>query len=209
MTCAVVRRHRVRARGQHPRRVVRLGLEPRGGAAVPRGSSLAGRHLPRRQRPASRLVPQLAARRHRHARPRAVQPGADARLRDGRARPQDVEVARQHHRAAGRHQAERRRDPAPVGVDGRLPRGHPPRQGNPGPHGRGLPQDPQRHPRAGRQPLRLRSERRRRAEGEDARDRSLGAGAVRRRAPSRSSRPTTTTTTRRSSRPRTSSSPWT
>ena len=35
--------------------------------------------------------------------------GAHARLRRRRRRPQDVEVARQHDRAAGRHQAERRR----------------------------------------------------------------------------------------------------
>ena len=34
----VVRRHGVRARARHPRRVVRLGLEPRSGAAVPRRS---------------------------------------------------------------------------------------------------------------------------------------------------------------------------
>ena len=199
-----VRRHRIRARGQHPRRLVRFGLEPRGGAAVPRGSSLAGRHLSRRQRSASRLVPQLAARRHRHARPRAVQPGADARLRDGREGPQDVEVARQHHRAAGRHQAERLGDPAPVGVDGGLPLRHQHRQGSAGAHGRELSQDPQRDPRAGRQPLRLRSERRRRAEGEDARDRSLGARASTPTPRRRSSRPTRTTTTRRSSRSRTS-----
>ncbi len=62
--------------------------------------------------------------------------------------------------AAGRHQAERRRDPAPVGVDGRLPRGHPHRQGDPDAHRRGLPEDPQRAARAGRQPLRLRPGRR-------------------------------------------------
>ena len=31
----VVRRHGVRARARHPRRLVRLGIEPRGGAAVP------------------------------------------------------------------------------------------------------------------------------------------------------------------------------
>ena len=43
----------------------------------------------------------------------------------------------------------------------------------------------------------------------DAGNRSVGDGAVRRRAPSRSSRPTTSTTTRRSSRRRTRSSPWT
>ena len=35
-----------------------------------------------------------------------------------RAGPQDVEVARQHDRAAGDHQEERRRDPPAVGVDG-------------------------------------------------------------------------------------------
>ena len=91
----VVRRHRVRARARHPRRVVRLGVEPRGGAAVPPGADLAGRHLPRGQRPVSRLVPELAARRPRHARTAAVPRGADARLRRRRRRPQDVEVARQ------------------------------------------------------------------------------------------------------------------
>ena len=128
----VVRRQGVRARRQHPRRLVRFGFQPRGGAALPRGSSLAGGHLPRRQRPAPRLVPQLAAGGRRHARPRAVQPGADARLRDGRARPQDVQVARQHRGAAGRDQAERLRGPAPVGVDGGLPLRHQHRQGSAG-----------------------------------------------------------------------------
>ena len=57
--------------------------------------ALAGRSLSRRLRPASRLVPFLAAGSCRHARPRAVQGGADARLRARRAGPQDVEVARQ------------------------------------------------------------------------------------------------------------------
>ena len=41
-------------------------------AAVPPGPSLARRPLPRGHRPAPRLVPQLAAGRHRHARPGAV-----------------------------------------------------------------------------------------------------------------------------------------
>ena len=177
-----VRRHRVRARGQHPRRVVRFGIEPRGGAAVPRGSSLAGRHLSRRQRSASRLVPQLAAGRHRHARPRAVRPGADARLRRWTSR-----AARCRSRSATpsrRRTSSSRAAPRSCGcgssmVDYRddislgkeiLARTV-----------ESLSQVPQRDPRAGREPLRLRSERRRRAEGEDARDRSLGAGAVRRR----------------------------
>ena len=66
-------------------------------------------------------------------------------------------------------------------VDGGLPLRHQPRQGGAGADGRELSQVPQRDPRAGRQPVRLRSEGRCRAEGEDAGDRSLGAGEVRRR----------------------------
>ncbi len=65
--------------------------------------------------PASRLVSFLAARKLRHARPRALRHRADARLHAGRARAEDVEVARQHHRAAGRHQGIRRRHPAALG----------------------------------------------------------------------------------------------
>ena len=41
----------------------------------PARADVAGRHLPRGQRPASRLVPELAARRPRHARPPAVPAG--------------------------------------------------------------------------------------------------------------------------------------
>jgi isoleucyl-tRNA synthetase len=73
------------------------------------------RHVSRRLRPASRLVPFLAAGELRHARPRALRRGADPRLRARREGPQDVEVARQRRRAAGRDQAVRRRHPAPVG----------------------------------------------------------------------------------------------
>ena len=46
-------------------------------------------------------------------------------------------------RAAGRHQGERRRHPAPLGVDERLPRGDPRQQGDPRARRRGVPQDPQ------------------------------------------------------------------
>ena len=70
-----VRRHGVRARDEHPRRLVRLGIEPRGGAVGAARAHVAGRHLPRRQRPAPRLVPELAAGRPRHARPAAVPAG--------------------------------------------------------------------------------------------------------------------------------------
>ena len=60
--------------------------------------TLAVGHVPRGQRPASRLVPELAARGAGHARPAAVPRGADARLPDRPRRPEDVEVARQRHR---------------------------------------------------------------------------------------------------------------
>ncbi len=93
-----LRRHLVRARAGHPRRVVRLGLEPRGGAAALRPAHLALRHVSRGQRPAPRVVPELAARGAGHPRAAALPPGADARVPDRPRRPQDVEVGRQHHR---------------------------------------------------------------------------------------------------------------
>ena len=72
-------------------------------------------HVSRRLGPASRLVPFLAAGELRHARPRALRRRPDPRLRPRREGPEDVEVARQHRRAAGRDQGFRRRHPAPVG----------------------------------------------------------------------------------------------
>ena len=110
------------------------------------------RDVSRRLRPAPRLVPVLAAGKLRHARLRAVRRGADPRLRARRARPQDVEVARQRHRAAGRDQAVRRRHPADVGVRVRLCRRPAHRPGNPQDHGRDLPQAAQHHPLDARHP---------------------------------------------------------
>src|SRR3546814_1637209 len=74
------------------------------------------RPLPRRQRPASRLVPVELARKLRHPRPRAVQGGTDPWLHHGRQGHEDVQVARQHdqpHRPDARHW---RRYPPPVGA---------------------------------------------------------------------------------------------
>ena len=113
---------------RHPRRLVRFRLDPRLRAgrrqAFPgprrhqaqEGRRRRHRDVSRRLRPASRLVPVLAAGELRHARRRAVRRRADARLHARRGRPQDVEVARQHGGAAGRDQAVRRRHPADVGV---------------------------------------------------------------------------------------------
>ena len=91
---------------------------PRTGSVL-RGShaaelDLPGRPLSRRLRPASRLVPVLAAHRLRHRRPRAVQGAADARLRGRRQGPQDVQVQGQRHRAAAGFRHDGRRHPAPV-----------------------------------------------------------------------------------------------
>ena len=73
-----------------------------------------GRPLPRRPRPAPRLVPLVAADRLRARRPRAVPRPADARLHGRRPGPQDEQVPRQRHRAAGGDAEARRRDHPPV-----------------------------------------------------------------------------------------------
>ena len=74
----------------------------------------------------------------RHPRPRAVRRRADPRFCARRARLQNVEVARQRHRAAGRDQAFRRRHFAHVGVRRRLCRRSAHRSGNPQNHRRDL-----------------------------------------------------------------------
>ena len=99
----------------YPRRLVRLRLEPRGRARTHARARMAGRSLPRRNRPASWLVSKLVARRAGHARTTSVQPGPDARLSHRSRRTQDVEVERQRHRAAGRDQGEWRRDHPALG----------------------------------------------------------------------------------------------
>ena len=77
-----------RAREGHRRRVVRVGrVVARDGSAQGRRRRLhRHRPVPRGLRPAPRLVPQLAARRHRREGPRAVQAGHHARLRARRER---------------------------------------------------------------------------------------------------------------------------
>ena len=72
-------------------------------AVLERRDELGGHRgpLPRGQRSASRLVPDVAPDLGRDARPRALSSGADARLHPRRGRPEDVEVGRQRDRAAG------------------------------------------------------------------------------------------------------------
>ena len=111
-------------------------------AGIKRKADGGVRHgdVSRRLRSASRLVPVVAFGELRHARPRAVRCGADPRLRARRGRAQNVEIARQRHRAAECHQGIRRRYPAHVGVRGRLCRRSAHRRRNSQNHGRHLPQ---------------------------------------------------------------------
>ncbi len=85
-----------------------------------RRDRVPGRPLPRGLRPAPRLVPFVAAGVVHAERRAALQGPAHARLRRGRRRPQDVEVARQRHRAAAGVRLARRGDPAAVGRRHRL-----------------------------------------------------------------------------------------
>ena len=175
-----VRRHRVRARAGHPRRLVRLRLEPRGRAALPPGAHVAGGSLSRGQRSAPRLVPELAPRRPGHAREAALPRRGHPRLHRHGRRQEDVEVARQRDRAGGHHQGERRRGPPAVGRDGGLPRGNPGRPSGPGARRRGVPQDPQHAALSRLEPLRLRSGGRSGPARADARGRSVRARPLRR-----------------------------
>ena len=59
------------------------------------GTDVAVRPVPRRQRPASRLVPEFAAPRPWHSRAAAVSRGAHTRLSHRYRRPEDVEVGGQ------------------------------------------------------------------------------------------------------------------
>ena len=105
---------------------------------------MAGGHLSRGQRSASRLVPELAARRPGHARPPAVPRRSLTHgfLIDVDGRKMSKSLGNTDP-AAGSDQGERRGDPAPVGRDERLPRGAARRQADPRARRRGVPQDPQ------------------------------------------------------------------
>ena len=145
---------RLRAGDGHRRCLVRGRLDPRlrPGSAQP---ALAGGSVSGRLRPASRLVPVVAAGGGRHPRRGAVQGGADRWLRDGRAGTQDVEVPRQRHRAAGGRRQIRRRYPAAVGDDVGHHRRSAHRAGNPEAAGRAVSPPAQHAALAAGQPGRL------------------------------------------------------
>ena len=98
-----LRRRRLRARHRHSRRLVRFGLHPRLRArkrrAGPTCDGPADLYLEGSDQHRGWFQSSLA-RKLRHARPRALQGGADPRLHDGRQGHEDVQVARQHDRSA-------------------------------------------------------------------------------------------------------------
>ena len=124
-------RPRVREGARHARRVVRLGQHAPDGDGRPgrpshrcglacSGHRVPRRPLPRRFRPAPRLVPLVAARVVHAERPAAVQGPADPRLHRGRRRQEDVEVEGQRRRAAEGVRDAGRGGPALVGGRHRL-----------------------------------------------------------------------------------------
>ena len=205
------RRRALHEEQRHPRGLVRLGLDllPRAARHAPRDAGAPrlprqrprGRPLPRRPRPAPRLVPLVAADRLRARRPRALPRPADARLHGRQPGPQDEQVARQRHRAAGGEPEARRRDHPPVGRGERLLGRHRRRRQDPRPRRRRLPAHPQHAALPARQHERLR--RRRRMPCRSPRCSRSTAGRWRAR---RSSRPRCSRTTRSTSSTRSSPS---
>ena len=164
-------------RGSHP------------GTTGPTTTAARGRPLPRRPRPAPRLVPLVAADRLRDRGPRALPRPADARLHGRRLGPQDEQEPGQLHRRCTRSTA---RSSAPRSSASGAPStdysgdlGD--RRQDPGARRRRLPAHPQHAALPARQHQRLRRRRRRGAARRDARDRPLGAGPHRRSCRPRSS----------------------
>ncbi len=133
---ARARPRRLRAGHGHRGRLVRVRLDPCHGARAAARSEVAGHALSRGLRPASRLVPLVAARELRHARTRALRHRTDPRLRGRRRGAQDVQVARQRDLAARPDEDHGRRHPAPVDGLRRLRRGSADRRPDPGRAGR-------------------------------------------------------------------------
>ena len=112
-----------RPRHGHDGRVVRQ-RELVGGRVQSARAELSRGHVPRGERPAPRVVPEQPAHGRRRRGTGALQDDPHARVRAGRERVQDVQVARERDRPAARHRGReepearpgvRRRYPAAVG----------------------------------------------------------------------------------------------
>ena len=190
------RRRRVELREghRHHGRLGRLGRLASLRLAEPARDPHAGRPLPRRLRPAPRLVPQLAADLGRAERPRALQGRAHPRFHRGREGPQDVQVARQRRAAAEGDEHARRRRAAPVGRGHRLRQRDQRLRRDPQAHVGFVSPHPQHRALPARQPGGLRSRARRRAGRPDGGARPLGARAHARTAARSRSPPIAATT---------------
>ena len=155
-----VRRHVVPQGGRHPRRLVRVGLEPprRARRAELRPGRLAGVHVPGRLRPAPRLVPVVDPDRRRHARARApfetVLTHGFVVDDKGEKMSKSVgndDLGRQGDRAV------RRRRPAALRRQHGLRRRRPDERARHQGDVRGVPQDPQHVPLPAGQPRGLRA----------------------------------------------------
>ncbi len=144
------------------------------------GYRVPRRPLPRRLRPAPRLVPLVAARVVHAERPAAVQGPAHPRLHRGRRRQEDVEVEGQRGRAAEGVRDARRGSPATVGGRHRLLRGPLDLRRDPEARRRELPAAAQHAALPDGEHGRLRSRARRGAGRRAGRDRPLRARAARR-----------------------------
>jgi isoleucyl-tRNA synthetase len=110
-TCSATRRA-LRQGHRHPRCLVRFRHHPR--SVLLSAASASPRTCTWKAPTSIAAGSRVAADRRRHRQGRAVSAVPDPRLHRGRARPQDVEVAGQRHRAAGHHEDAGRGHPAPV-----------------------------------------------------------------------------------------------
>jgi hypothetical protein len=106
---------RLRTGARRRRCVVRFRLDPRFRPGSAGRLAMAGVALPGGLGPASRLVPFVVARGLRYPRPCALRRGADAWVRHGRGRAQDVQVAGQRRLAASSRRTARRGNAPPLG----------------------------------------------------------------------------------------------
>ncbi len=151
-----VRRRPVREGDRYPRRLVRLGVQPRRRPRDAARAPVAGGDVHRGLGPAPRLVPVLAPRIGRHPRRAAVQGRHHARILRGRRGTQDVQVPRELHRAGRACAQVWRRDPASLGDVRGLYAGHPGLPRDPGPPRGRVSAHPQHVPVPPGQPVGLR-----------------------------------------------------
>ena len=149
---------------------------------------MACRCIPRGDRSAPRLVPELAAGRPGDTWSCAVSLYHHQWIRDRRGWQEDVEIAWQFDRAGRHHQRQRRGYRQAMDRDERLPRGDPCEPGNPRARSRSVPQAAQHAALSAGKPVRFRSRDRRGAARRAGRSRPLHPRTLCRRGSARARR---------------------